>query len=105
MSDRPGNLGRPGWGGCQPLETEDQARHLPVVAAIYAAAREAPARGVMAEKSLAMLTAALHDGGVAVGAYDARILAWLAQWEPQLCAAVAGWVERAHEAGEDGTDG
>ncbi len=82
-----------------PLKTEDQARRLPAVAAIYAAARESPRRGVMAEESLKFLLGALHDGGVAMGGYDGQIAGWLSQWEPQVVAAVAGWVLRAHEAG------
>lgn len=34
-----------------------------------------------------------------VGAFDARILAWLAGWEPETCAVIAGLVTRAHAAG------
>ncbi len=33
--------------------------------------------------------------GVELGAYDRRIVAWLAGWEPQTCAVVAGLITRA----------
>lgn len=43
----------------------------------------------------ALLTA-LTDAGVELGAYDQRILEWLAGWEPQTVAVVASWVMRAN---------
>ena len=37
--------------------------------------------------------------GVQLGAYDYRILYWLAEWEPSTVAVVASLIRRAHEAG------
>ena len=89
-----------------PLESGEQALRLPEVAAIYAKARGSSRPGAMTELNLALLLAALHDGGVTLGAYDGRKALWLAGWEPELCAAVAGWIGRAHAAGrEDDGDG
>ena len=101
----------PGYGAIMtlpPLTSEDEALALPAVAAIYERARASSLPGAMAAENLAMILAALHDGGVVLGAYDARIADWLCGWEPQVVAVVAGWIGRAHEAGlagEDGSDG
>jgi hypothetical protein len=84
-----------------PLETEDQARELPAVRAVYAAFRAGPGVGHMAPHNERMLVAACYAAGVELGAYDRRILAWLAGWEPQTCAVVAGLITRA-AAGRDG---
>ena len=53
----------------------------------------------MGEANLAYLREACDLSGVALGAFDARILAWLAGWEPEICAVVAGLVTRAFTAG------
>jgi hypothetical protein len=37
--------------------------------------------------------------GIRLGAYDHRILLWLAEWEPSTCAVIAGLITRAHNAG------
>jgi hypothetical protein len=34
---------------------------------------------------------------VELGAYDHRILVWLAGWEPTICAVIAGLITRARE--------
>jgi hypothetical protein len=36
---------------------------------------------------------------VTLGAYDARILAWLANYEPETCAVISGLITRANDAG------
>ena len=41
----------------------------------------------------------MHRGRCLNGAYDHRILTWLAGWEPQICAVVAALITRAHAAG------
>jgi len=80
-----------------PLETEDQARRLPAVAAVYEKARKSPGRGAMAEGCRDMLSAALEAAGVTLGAYEERILLeWLPQWEPTTVAVVAEVIRRAH---------
>lgn len=80
-----------------PFETEDQARLTPAVRAAYEAMRT----GKPGDRSacLAILAAACAAAGVELGAYDASILRWLANYEPQMCAVVAGLVARA--AGRD----
>jgi hypothetical protein len=82
-----------------PFETEDQAR-TPAVLAVYEAFDADPGVGKMAPHNLAMLTSACQAAGVALGAYDARVLAWLGSWEPQTCAVIAGIIRRACEAGK-----
>ena len=54
----------------------------------------------MQPPNLAMLRAACEGADVELGAYDLRILAWLAGWEPQVCAVVAGLITRARSHGE-----
>jgi hypothetical protein len=46
-----------------------------------------------------LLESACTTAGVTLGAYDHRILLWLAGWEPSTVAVVAGLITRAHEAG------
>lgn len=91
-----------------PFESEDQADATPAVRAVFAAFDADPGPGKMAPHNLAMLTSACGAAGIGLGAaaeiglgaYDARILAWLAGWEPQTCAVIAGLIRRAHEAGK-----
>jgi hypothetical protein len=53
--------------------------------------------------SLAMLMDACLGSGVQLGAWDARIVEWLAGFEPSTCAVIAGLICRAHQAGrQDG---
>ena len=85
-----------------PYETERQARAD--VAGVYAKCARSSRRGVMGEANLAYLREACDLGGVALGAFDARILAWLAGWEPETCAVVAGLVTRAYTAGLNAAD-
>jgi len=49
------------------------------------------------------LVSALTAAGVELGAYDARIAAWLADWETETLQVLVGWIERAHAAGRDGS--
>ena len=90
-----------------PFETEQQARQLPAVQAVYAAFRADPGVGRMvltildpcSPQTHEMLLSACAAAGVELGAYDRHILAWLAGWEPQTVAVIAGLISRAHEAG------
>jgi hypothetical protein len=43
---------------------------------------------------------ACQDAGVKLGAYDAKILAWLAIYEPETCAVITGLISRANIAGQ-----
>ena len=82
-----------------PYETQREALDLPAVQAVYEAFRADPGVGRMAPHSLRMLEEACAAAGVGLGAYDRRVLAWLAGWEPQVCAVIAGLISRAHDAG------
>jgi hypothetical protein len=81
-----------------PYQTEAQAREQPAVRAIYDAAHADRRRGVMAEGGHRLLEEACTAASVELGAYDRRILAWLAGWEPQTCAVIAGLITRAARA-------
>jgi hypothetical protein len=73
-----------------PYETErqaaDAARH------IY---DSPPATGAWGAGNHRLLEDACTAAGVQLGAYDHRILLWLAGWEPSTCAVIAGLVRRA----------
>jgi hypothetical protein len=77
----------------EPYETErqaaDAARH------IY---DSPPGTGAWGDGNRRLLEDACRASGVQLGAYDYRILLWLAGWEPVTCAAIAGWVTRAHQS-------
>jgi hypothetical protein len=45
-----------------------------------------------------MLEDACTAAGVELGAYDRRIIAWLAGWEPQTVAVICGLISRARNA-------
>ncbi len=81
-----------------PFDTEQQARELPEVRAVYAAFRADPGVGKMGPSNHRLLCEALAAAGVELGAYDHRIALWLANWEPQTVAVIAGWVTRASQA-------
>ena len=85
-----------------PFETERQALGTPAVRAVYTAFEAAPGQGRMQPPNLAMLRAACEGADVELGVYDLRILAWLAGWEPQMCAVVAGLIT-AEESRRGGT--
>jgi hypothetical protein len=56
-------------------------------------------RGVLTEANHARLMDACQGAGVKVGTYDAKILAWLANYEPETCAVITGLITRANTAG------
>ena len=82
-----------------PYETEQQAREIPAVRAVYDAFAASPGTGRMTPHCHRILKDACSWAGVATGAYDHRILAWLVGWGPETCAVVAGLITCAHEAG------
>ncbi len=45
------------------------------------------------------LAGACERAEVILGSFDARILAWLANYEPETCAAIAGLISRAYSSG------
>ena len=85
-----------------PLESGAEARALPAVKAAYAAARTSSRRGIPAERNHAILCEALTDAGVELGHHDHRAVLWLAGWEPEIVAAVAGWIGRANREDNSG---
>jgi hypothetical protein len=78
-----------------PFETDDQARMLPEVRAVHEAFR-AGTGDLSGER---MMLDACEAAGVTLGAYDARILHWVAGFEVQDCAVIAGIIRRAYLAG------
>ena len=78
-----------------PFETERQAWETPEVQAAWTAVRAALGPGQMEPHNRELIEDACRAAGVGLGAYDARIVAWLAGWEPQMCAVIAGLVRRA----------
>jgi hypothetical protein len=52
--------------------------------------------GAWKDGNLRLLEEACRAARVQLGAYDSRILVWLAGWEPWACAVVAGLITRAH---------
>jgi hypothetical protein len=81
-----------------PFETEDQAREIPAVRAVYDAYDHGRGPGDLSGAPL-ILTACVA-AGVDLGAYDRHIIAWLGNWSPQTSAVIAGLIIRAHEAGK-----
>jgi hypothetical protein len=85
-----------------PFESEQEALASPAVRAIYAAMRASSRAGVMAELGHRLLEEACAAAGVEVGAYDHKILVWLAGFEPQACAVIAGLIARARQSAVPG---
>ncbi len=82
-----------------PFDSEREARELPAVQAVYEAFDADPGAGRMMPHNLGMLIEACAAAGVGLGTYDRRIVQWLAGWEPQTCAVIAGLITRAYESG------
>jgi hypothetical protein len=80
-----------------PFESEAEARDSDEVRAVHAAFDAEPGAGRMAPHNLRMLTDACGASGVEVGAYDMRVLEYLAGEPPAICAVIAGLVRRAGE--------
>ena len=78
-----------------PFETRREASQTPEVRAVYAAMHASTRRGVMAEMGQRLLEDACAAAGVTLGNHDRRILGWLAGFEPETCAVVAGLITRA----------
>jgi hypothetical protein len=73
-----------------PFETEAQARS----AARHITACP-PGTGAWQAGNHRLLCEALAAAGVELGAYDHRIVQWLAGYEPSTCAVIAGLISRA----------
>jgi hypothetical protein len=78
-----------------PFETERQAR-----AAAHAIAPPDDGWSILhAPQNRLLLERACKAAGVDLGAYDRRILDWLASLEDSICAVIAGLMSRAHQGG------
>lgn len=51
-----------------------------------------------AEQNRQLLTQACDSAGITLGAYDERIMTWLAGFEDSTCAVIAGVITRAHQS-------
>lgn len=76
-----------------PFETEREA-----AASVQHILDSPPGTGARTDGNHRLLEDACHASGVRLGAFDHRILLWLAGWEPSTCV-VAGFIARAHRAG------
>lgn len=54
---------------------------------------------VLHAQDAAILLDALIAAGVSLGAYDRRIVEWLAGWERETGIIIASWIGRAYAAG------
>jgi hypothetical protein len=99
MNPAPGMTAANGPG---PFETERQVRELPAVRAVYEAFDANPGVGRMARHNERILRESCAAARMALGAFDARIVSWLAGWEPETCAVIAGLISRAYAAGRCG---
>lgn len=85
-----------------PFSTQAEAH----AAALALGGPPEPGRSILSEDQCRqMLTRACEEAGVTLGAYDARILAWLAGWEDGACGVIAGLVTRAAAKGNGDDDG
>lgn len=89
-----------------PLETREDARALPAVAAVYAttAGHDPGWRRRWDEAAREILYAPLREAGVTPGAFEARTLDWLAGFEQESSGAVANLFRRMYEAGKAARD-
>lgn len=55
----------------------------------------------MRQAATAYLSGRLGRLGIELGAFDQRVAAWIADWDPEVAATVLGWVTRARAAGRD----
>lgn len=88
-----------------PFDHEQDVIALPQVQAIHDITRKVTGaitrevREYVEGRCSALVTDECVRAGVTLGAYDARLVAWLGTWGPEECAVFAGLIQRAHEAG------
>lgn len=79
-----------------PFETEAEAR-----AAAHKIIPPEPGWSILSEdQHRELLEQICAESGVELGAFERRILGWLANWEDATCTAIAAIITRAHEAGK-----
>jgi hypothetical protein len=86
-----------------PYDTAESTYAAPLMVETFLAI---PGGGVFTRINREHLTAACQDVGVELGAFDVRILHWLAGYEAATVQVVIGLISRAHAAGiEKGRSG
>lgn len=80
-----------------PYETGTEA--LADIRHVYEVAQRSGDRDLAGKILAGLQTVTLHEAGVTTGAYDRKIIGWLAGWQPEVVQVVLSWVERAHIAG------
>jgi hypothetical protein len=95
-----GDVGMTGPEALRPIKTRAEASELAAVRAVYKAFDARPGASAMTPHKHAMLMQACDEARIHLGGYDRRILEWLAGWEPETCAVVAGLIARAHAGGK-----
>jgi hypothetical protein len=79
-----------------PYETARQAH-----AAAVAAVPPAPGWSILRhDENLRLLHDALQDAGVTTAAYEEKLADWLANYEDETIAVIAGWIRRAAQTPE-----
>jgi hypothetical protein len=87
-----------------PFGSDREVRQHPAIAPIidslipHFEAEPRRALGQAGELSRKLLVDSLVYAGVELGDYDRAIIAWLAGWETETVAVVAGWIQRAGQA-------
>jgi hypothetical protein len=51
------------------------------------------------QRTMNLADLAAECSGIRLGAYDRRIIEWLAMWEPATVAVICGLISRARQAG------
>lgn len=85
-----------------PYDTEGQAAAEPMPTEVRSLRRPGADARAVDSAVLRHVEQACADTGVELGAYDQRILRWLAGWEPEVAQVVIGLIRRAHQSGIDG---
>ena len=83
----------------EPLDTEQQARELPYVLAVYAAEQASSGSGVTAGCGYELLTQACAETGAELGMFDRAVVSWLSGLKPEAVAAITGIILRAGAPG------
>jgi hypothetical protein len=80
-----------------PYETHSAA--MKDSADVYLTARLDSRSDTLSRINEGLLLGTLAAAGVSLGAYDRRIVGWLADWEPEVIQVIIGLIERTRAAG------
>jgi hypothetical protein len=87
-----------------PFDTREQVTSLAAVRITYDLMHASDARTVAPLRNGKVIIDAFITADLPLGEYDHRIVNWLTNWEPEICAVIASWISRAHAAGSARTD-